>query len=76
MSASFTDLSSSSPLSPKDINVTIRTNRKSVVKLESTNTAKYLFISNSFMYPALIGRKIFDNNPAIWKSTLAQTPRK
>ena len=49
MSANFTDLSSLRPLSPNEIRVTIKTNRKKVVETDNTKTAKYLFISNSLM---------------------------
>ena len=49
MSASFTDLSSSKASSPSEINATIKTNKKNVVTVDKTKTAKNLLNSNSLM---------------------------
>ena len=47
-SASFTEVSSFRPLSPRDINITITKNNASVIKEENPMPAAYLFALNAF----------------------------
>ena len=54
-SASFTDVSSLKPLSPKEIKITITKNRANVIAEEKPIPAAYLFASKAFTYTLCIG---------------------